>query len=239
MGEDLPETINEVALDPDLSDAHGIPAPLVRYRLSENSLRMLEFGVARAAEALQAAGATAGPRARTRCDRPAGTCWAPAAWATIPMRSVVDRWGRAHDVAEPVHRRRQPVRDQRGGQSDHDDPGAGAAHGRLHQAHARGAHEPRAGPARSPGRKPRRRSPPARRRSSCAARTRRRPAGPAPSVLNRIVPARTDLPGAGDLDVGASIEHTLSTAIRLRRLFLDGLLQIDVTAQRQAGRRFR
>src|SRR5437879_3658701 len=33
MGEDLPEPINEVALDPDLSDAHGTPAPLVRSRL--------------------------------------------------------------------------------------------------------------------------------------------------------------------------------------------------------------
>ena len=32
MGEDLPEPVNEVTLDPELSDAHGIPAPLVRYR---------------------------------------------------------------------------------------------------------------------------------------------------------------------------------------------------------------
>jgi len=58
------------------------------------------------------------------------------------------------------------------------------------------------------------------------------------AILNGIVPARTDLPGAGDLDVGASIEHTLSSSIHLRRLFLDGLLHIDVTAQRQAGHGF-
>ena len=44
MGEDLPETINEVVLDPELTDGHGIPAPLVRYRLSDNSLRMMDFG---------------------------------------------------------------------------------------------------------------------------------------------------------------------------------------------------
>ncbi len=58
MGEDLPETVNEVTLDPNLVDAHGIPAPLVRYRLSENSERMLAHGIARGTEALLAAGAT-------------------------------------------------------------------------------------------------------------------------------------------------------------------------------------
>jgi choline dehydrogenase-like flavoprotein len=97
MGEDLPETINEVALDPELSDAHGIPAPLIRYRLSENSLRMLDFGVARAAEAFQAAGAT-----QILDKNPLK----PSGWHLLgtcrmgddPTASVVDRWGRAHDV---------------------------------------------------------------------------------------------------------------------------------------------
>ncbi|MDQ6671369.1 MAG: GMC family oxidoreductase [Chloroflexota bacterium] len=97
MGEDLPETINEVTLDPDLSDAHGIPAPLVRYRLSENSRRMLDFGVARAAEALQAAGAT--QVLDSNPLRPSGwhllgTC----RMGDDPSTSVADRWGRSHDV---------------------------------------------------------------------------------------------------------------------------------------------
>jgi choline dehydrogenase-like flavoprotein len=97
MGEDLPETINEVVLDPELSDAHGIPAPLVRYRLSDNSVRMLEYGVARAAEALRAAGATE----VLTCSpmRPSGwhllgTC----RMGRDPRLSVVDERGRAHDV---------------------------------------------------------------------------------------------------------------------------------------------
>jgi len=47
-----------VVLDPQLTDAHGIPAPLVRYRLSANSQRLLAHGVARAGEVLRAAGAT-------------------------------------------------------------------------------------------------------------------------------------------------------------------------------------
>jgi hypothetical protein len=45
-------------------------------------------------------------------------------------------------------------------------------------------------------------------------------------VLNRIVPAKPDLPGAGDLGVGDRIERTLTVDIRLRRLFLDGLAAI-------------
>jgi choline dehydrogenase-like flavoprotein len=97
MGEDLPEPINEVVLDPDLSDGHGIPAPLVRYRLSDNSLRMLEFGVARAAEVFHAAGATQvieNNPFRASGWHLLGTC----RMGDDPSTSVVDRWGRAHDV---------------------------------------------------------------------------------------------------------------------------------------------
>src|SRR5438445_31893 len=53
------------------------------------------------------------------------------------------------------------------------------------------------------------------------------------SVLNRLVPARTDLPGAGDLDVGASIESAMAGSAPLRRLLLDGLVEIAVTCERQ------
>ncbi|MBV9172308.1 MAG: GMC family oxidoreductase [Chloroflexi bacterium] len=97
MGEDLPETVNEVTLDPDLTDTHGIPAPLVRYRLSDNSLRMMEYGVARASEVLQAAGAT---EVFVRNPlRPSGwhllgTC----RMGDDSSGSVVDACGRTHDV---------------------------------------------------------------------------------------------------------------------------------------------
>ena len=97
MGEDLPETINEVTLDPEVTDGHGIPAPRVRYRLSDNSRRMLDHGVAKAAEALTAAGATR--VLATSPLRPSGwhllgTC----RMGDYPLGAVVDRWGRAHDV---------------------------------------------------------------------------------------------------------------------------------------------
>jgi len=97
MGEDLPETVNDVTLDPDLVDAHGIPAPLVRYRLSDNSRKMLDHGIARAREVLDAAGAT---------DVLTSNPFRPSGWHLLgtcrmgddPATSVVDRWGRAHDV---------------------------------------------------------------------------------------------------------------------------------------------
>jgi choline dehydrogenase-like flavoprotein len=97
MGEDLPEGINEVRLDQDLTDSHGIPAPLVRYRLSSNSQRMMEFGVARAADALRAAGAT--QVFTTNPLKPSG--WhllGSCRMGDDQSGSVVDRWGRTHAV---------------------------------------------------------------------------------------------------------------------------------------------
>jgi hypothetical protein len=58
------------------------------------------------------------------------------------------------------------------------------------------------------------------------------------AVLNRIVPARPDLGGAGDLDVGASIERTLASSTRLRRMFLEGLAAIAISARQQVGADF-
>ena len=57
IGEDLPEHRNAVTLDSDLVDSDGIPAPKVSYTLSDNSDRMLDDGIARATQALEAAGA--------------------------------------------------------------------------------------------------------------------------------------------------------------------------------------
>jgi len=97
MGEDLPEAHNEVVLDPVLVDGHGIPAPRVRYKLSENSERLLDFGIERAREALDAAGAK--QILVNRVLR--GSGWhllGTARMGDDPARSVVDRWGRAHDV---------------------------------------------------------------------------------------------------------------------------------------------
>jgi choline dehydrogenase-like flavoprotein len=97
MTEDLPEESNQVTLDPDLTDSHGIAAPRIQYTVSENTNRMLDHGVERAKEVMEAAGAKKIMSARLR--RNAG--WhllGTARMGDNPNNSVVDRWGRAHDV---------------------------------------------------------------------------------------------------------------------------------------------
>lgn len=95
--EDLPEEHNTVTLDPVLKDTDGIPAPKITYRYSDNSLRMMAHGQARAAEALHAAGAievtSSGPLRQSGWHL-LGT----ARMGNDPETSVVNGWGRSHDV---------------------------------------------------------------------------------------------------------------------------------------------
>jgi choline dehydrogenase-like flavoprotein len=95
--EDLPEEHNRVVLDPVLKDSHGIPGARIEYRISENTRRMMEHGIARASEILTAAGATNLYTSRTVLNTPGhllGTC----RMGNDPERSVVNAWGRSHDV---------------------------------------------------------------------------------------------------------------------------------------------
>jgi len=95
--EDLPEETNTVTLDPELTDAHGIPAPKITYRVSENSRKMLAHAVERATEALTAAGAVetvAEPLYRESGWHLMGT----ARMGQDPKTSVVNERGQAHDV---------------------------------------------------------------------------------------------------------------------------------------------
>ena len=97
IAEDLPEQENCVVLDPVLKDADGIPAPKLCYRMSENSKRLLEFHLTRAKESLEAAGAyqvVIAPLIRETGWHILGT----TRMGTDPARSVVDPWGRCHDV---------------------------------------------------------------------------------------------------------------------------------------------
>jgi hypothetical protein len=57
-------------------------------------------------------------------------------------------------------------------------------------------------------------------------------------VLNRIVPAAGQFPGAGDLGVADFIEQTAGQSIGLRRLFIEGLTMIAITAMRSEGSEF-
>lgn len=97
FGEDLPDENNRVVLHETLTDSSGIPAPAVQYRVSENSRRLLDFHIARAEESLLAAGAY-----RTESE----SLMRYSGWHLLgttrmgndPESSVVDPFGRAHDV---------------------------------------------------------------------------------------------------------------------------------------------
>src|SRR5262247_3547150 len=97
IGDDLPEERNRVVLDPDLVDSDGIPAPRINYTLSDNSKRLLDHGIARATDVLRAAGA--GEILVTPLLKSAG--WhlmGTARMGTDPRRSVVDGFGKSHEV---------------------------------------------------------------------------------------------------------------------------------------------
>ena len=97
IGEDLPEPENRVTLDANLADSDGIPSPKVDYRLGDNSLKMMDHGIKRATELLEAAGSKevlVNPLLRAGGWHLLGT----ARMGDNGDNSVVDGSGRSHDV---------------------------------------------------------------------------------------------------------------------------------------------
>ena len=98
FAEDLPDEANHITLSTTVTDSSGIPAPEVHYRMSDNSRRMLDFHIERAKESMDAAGAY--EIEVDRLMRYSG--WhllGTARMGDDPRTSVLDRWNRAHDVA--------------------------------------------------------------------------------------------------------------------------------------------
>jgi hypothetical protein len=93
--EDLPEEGNRVELSPTLADSSGIPAPKITYRLSENSVKLVDWHLARTAESLEEAGAWAVEVVR---NLPNGHFMGTARMGDDRESSVVDRWCMTHDV---------------------------------------------------------------------------------------------------------------------------------------------
>ncbi|CAN5706584.1 GMC family oxidoreductase [soil metagenome] len=98
FAEDLPDESNRVELSDSVTDSDGIAAPLIRYRMSENSRKMLDFHIERATESLLEAGAY-----KIEVDRLMRySGWhllGTARMGDDPQGSVLNRWNRAHDVA--------------------------------------------------------------------------------------------------------------------------------------------
>lgn len=96
MAEDLPDADNGVELDAKERDRHGMPAAKVTYRFGQNTLQMLDHGVAMARRVLEAAGAAQilQPPSPNVFAHLMGT----ARMGSDPRESVVDAWNQAHDV---------------------------------------------------------------------------------------------------------------------------------------------
>jgi choline dehydrogenase-like flavoprotein len=95
--EDLPEEHNRVTLDPVLKDSNGIPAPKIDYTIGHNSWKMITHGLGKARTILEAAGAK---DIGTQVPILNGG-WhllGTARMGSDPERSVVNGWGRCHDV---------------------------------------------------------------------------------------------------------------------------------------------
>jgi choline dehydrogenase-like flavoprotein len=96
LADDLPEQQNRIILDENLADSDGIPAPKLIYSYSENTKRILDFGVQKATNLMKAAGAAdvlIKPRVR-EVFHLMGT----ARMGNDPESSVVNKWGRSHDI---------------------------------------------------------------------------------------------------------------------------------------------
>ena len=97
IAEDLPDETNRVVLDSTLTDSDGIAAPKIIYKSSDNTSKLIDFHIARAVEAHEAAGAVS--TSITRLMRDCG--WhllGTARMGQDPATSVVDQYGQAHDV---------------------------------------------------------------------------------------------------------------------------------------------
>jgi choline dehydrogenase-like flavoprotein len=95
LGEDLPEESNRVTLSPDQTDAWGIPAAALSYRISDNSTALLKWHCETATESLRAAGAVHTEVVRHPAN---GHFMGTACMGDDPATSVIDRWGMSHDV---------------------------------------------------------------------------------------------------------------------------------------------
>jgi choline dehydrogenase-like flavoprotein len=94
----LPIESNNIALDPDLKDAWGLPAIRVTYKDHPDDLATVRFLQDRAAEILEAAGALRVTKAavapQTSSVHLLGTC----RMGNDPATSVIDKFHRSHDV---------------------------------------------------------------------------------------------------------------------------------------------
>jgi Gluconate 2-dehydrogenase subunit 3 len=57
-------------------------------------------------------------------------------------------------------------------------------------------------------------------------------------ILNRLVPASGNFPGAGDLGIVSYLDRIVGQSIELRRLFAQGMVQVEISSQEQHAEAF-
>jgi choline dehydrogenase-like flavoprotein len=103
IGDDLPNPENRVTLDPNLTDADGIPAAVTHYAPGENDKRMMNYMLDRIEDVAKAAGAF---EYRLQDYRDENGVYRTPAWHMIgtcrmgadPESSVVNKWNQSWDV---------------------------------------------------------------------------------------------------------------------------------------------
>ncbi len=94
---DLPNEDNRVELDPVLKDSSGLPAPRITYKQDQNNIDLVKFHLSRVSEALMASGARRTIEFPSMPEQP-GHLLGSTRMGTDPATSVVDQFGRSHDV---------------------------------------------------------------------------------------------------------------------------------------------
>ncbi|MBM3776756.1 MAG: GMC family oxidoreductase [Acidimicrobiia bacterium] len=96
--EEIPQETNYLELDSSITDEVGVPGIKLHFKRSENLERMIKFAVDRTTDAMMAAGASGVPRAAPLAEGGAYHLMGTAKMGNDPSKSVVNKWGQAHDV---------------------------------------------------------------------------------------------------------------------------------------------
>ena len=96
--EELPDDYNRLELDPTITDEVGVPGIKLYYKKTENLEKMIEYGVERAKDAFMAGGATKILNVAPLAEGGAYHLMGTARMGNDPSTSVVDKWGRSHEV---------------------------------------------------------------------------------------------------------------------------------------------
>jgi choline dehydrogenase-like flavoprotein len=95
VGEDMPQETNRVTLNPDVTDAFGLPAPNVHFDDHPNDVAMRSHAYERGQALYRAVGAT---RTFPTPPYPSTHNLGTNRMSENPRDGVVNRWGQAHDV---------------------------------------------------------------------------------------------------------------------------------------------